>query len=172
MEIDSKKLRDLGLPSLPVYLPVPDHKDLKDGEFILTVNRPSILTQRLANAKWLAEILHNNPLWIHSETAQAKGFRDGDRVKVTSPAGSIRVRLRFSQGIHPQVLVLTQGLGHTALGKIAQAKQYKGNDFDTELLWWEEGGNGVNPNTIILSDLNPTTGGIAWNSTKVTLTKV
>ncbi len=172
LEIDSKKMRDLGLPPLPVYIPIPDHKDLKDGEFILTVNRHNVMTQRLANAKWLAEILHDNPLWINSGTAQAKGLRDGDRVKVSSPAGSLRVRLRLSQGVHPQVLVLTQGLGHTALGKIAQAKKYKGSDFDTTLLWWEDGGNGVNPNTIIASDFNPATGGIAWNSTKVTLTKV
>ncbi len=93
-------------------------------------------------------------------------------MKVSSPAGSLRVRLRLSQGVHPQVLVLTQGLGHWALGKIAQAKKYKGSDFDTSLLWWEEGGNGVNPNTIIRSDFNPATGGVAWNSTKVTLTKV
>jgi hypothetical protein len=63
-------------------------------------------------------------------------------------------------------------LGHWALGKIAQAKKYKSNDFDTHELWWEHEGNGVNPNAVIPAQFDPAAGGVAWNDTVVTLTKV
>jgi hypothetical protein len=70
------------------------------------------------------------------------------------------------------VVVLTEGLGHKEWGKIAGAIKVKSNDFDTDLLWWEQEGNGVNPNTIISADFDPLAGGIAWNDTVVTLTRV
>ncbi|MCX5908033.1 MAG: molybdopterin-dependent oxidoreductase [Deltaproteobacteria bacterium] len=171
-EIFSKKLQEKGFPAMPVYVPVRGHQGMKEEEFILTVNRANVMTSRLANAKWLAEILHSNPLWIHSTTARNLNLKDGDRVKVTTKAGSLIARVRLSQGIHPRVVTLTEGLGHSALGNIARAKKVKSSDFDTELLWWEEVGNGVNPSGLIPAEFDPVAGGVAWNDTRVTLTKV
>ena len=171
-EIFSKRLQDKGLPALPTYVPIPAHQGMKEDELILTVHRANVMTSRLANAKWLSEILHDNPLWINPATARARGLHDGDRVKVASKAGSLAVRVRFSQGIHPRVVALTEGLGHWELGRIARAKQEKSSDLDTSLLWWGKEGNGVNPNTVIPADFDPVAGGVAWNDTKVTLTKI
>jgi thiosulfate reductase/polysulfide reductase chain A len=171
-EIFSKKLQEKGLPALPAYVPIQAHQGIKENELILTVNRANVMTLRSANAKWLSEILHDNPLWINPETAKARGIREGDRVKISSATGSLTARVRFSLGVHPRVVTLTEGLGHSHLGKVAQAKRFKSNDFDTNLLWWEEDGNGVNSNVLVTVDFDPAGGGLARNDTKVTLTKV
>lgn len=172
VEIFSKRLQDRGLPALPTYVPIQAHQGIKDDEMILTLYRANVMTFRLANAKWLAEILHDNPLWINPDTARSMGFKRGDRVKVSSKVGSLVVPVRFSQGVHPRVVVLAEGLGHTELGTIARAKQEKSSDPDTSFLWWGKEGNGVNPHTLIRADFDPVGGGIAWNDTKVTLTKI
>ena len=171
-EIFSQGLRGKGLPALPTYVPIQAHLGMKEDELILTVHRANVLTSRLANAKWLSEILHDNPLWINPVTARARGFHDGDRVKVSSRAGNLTVRVRFSQGIHPRVVALTEGLGHWEWGRMARAKPEKTNDPDTRLLWWGKDGNGVNANGIIPADFDPVAGGLAWNDTRVTLTKI
>jgi anaerobic selenocysteine-containing dehydrogenase len=172
IEIFLSKLPQKDIPPLPSYVPISAHENLKEGELILTVHKNNVLTWRLANAKWIAEIIHETPLWINPLTAQSLGLRNGERVKVSSAVGSFVVKIRFSQGVHPQIVALTEGLGHWALGHIAQAKKVKTNDFDTDLLWWEKEGNGVNPNKIIPLNFDPVGGGVGWNDTKVTLTKI
>jgi anaerobic selenocysteine-containing dehydrogenase len=171
-EIFSKRLQERGFPALPVYVPIQAHKEIKDGELILTVHRANVMTMRLANAKWLSEILHSNPLWINPQTARAMGLREGDRVKISSKGGTLIVPVRVTDGIHPRVISLAEGLGHWALGRIAKAKQEKSSDLDTGLLWWSKEGNGGNPNAVIMADFDPVAGGLAWNDSKVTLTKV
>ncbi len=93
-------------------------------------------------------------------------------MKVSSATGTVAVRVRFSQGVHPRVVTLTEGLGHTQLGKFARAKKEKSSDFDTGEIWWNEDGNGVNSNAVVTADFEPAGGGLAWNDTKVTLQKV
>jgi len=170
-EIFSKGLQEKGQPALPVYVPIQGHQEIKGEELILTVHRANVMTLRLGNAKWLSEILHNNSLWMNPEAGRARGLRQGDWVKVSSRAGSLVVRVRLTHGIHPRAVALTEGLGHWGWGRIARAKKEKSSDIDTSLLWWEKEGNGVNPNEIILADFDLVSGGVAWNDTKVTVTK-
>ena len=92
-------------------------------------------------------------------------------MKVTSKSGSVIVRVRFANGLHPEVVSLTEGLGHWELGKIAKAKKVKSSHFDTDLLWWEGEGNGVDTNTVVAANFDPVGGGVAWNDTVVTITK-
>ncbi|MBP1715753.1 MAG: molybdenum enzyme related to thiosulfate reductase and polysulfide reductase, large subunit [Deltaproteobacteria bacterium] len=170
-EIFSKRLQDRGLPAMPVYEPISAHQDLKEGELILTVHRVNVMTPGLGNSKWLAEIFHANSLWINPRTAEARGIREGDSVKITSKAGMLTAKARLSQGVHPRVATLAEGLGHSELGKIARAKAAKTADLDSSLVWWEKEGNGVNPQAVIPLDLEPIAGGVAWNDTKITITK-
>jgi anaerobic selenocysteine-containing dehydrogenase len=170
-EIFSAKLQERGFPPLPAYVPIQAHERRKEAELILTVCRANVMTLRLANAKWLAEILHTNPLWMNVRTGEAMGLHNGDRVKVTSKSGSVIVRVRLANGLHPEVVSLTEGLGHWELGKIAKAKKVKSSDFDTDLLWWEGEGNGVDTNTVVAANFDPVGGGVAWNDTVVTITK-
>jgi len=171
-EIFSKRLQGRGFPALPVYVPIQAHKEIKDGELILTLHRANVMTMRLANAKWLSEILHSNPLWINPQTARAMGLREGDRVKISSQGGTLVVRVRLTEGILPRVISLAEGLGHWELGRIAKAKKEESSDLDTRLLWWNEEGNGGNPGAVVVANFDPAAGGLAWNDTKVTLTKV
>lgn len=171
-EIFSSKLQERGLPPLPVYVPIQAHEARKEAELILTVNRANVMTLRLANAKWLAEILHTNPLWMNVRTGQALGLHTGDRVKVSSNSGSVIVPIRLTHGLHPQALALTEGLGHWELGKIAKGRKAKSSDFDSDLLWWEHEGNGMNSSTVVSANFDPVGGGVAWNDTVVTLVRV
>jgi len=171
-EIFSSKLQEKGASPLPVYVPIQAHAGKKEKELILTVHRANVMTSRLGNSKWVAEILHRNPLWINLRTAQEMGLRSGDRVKLTSKTGSVVLPVRLTQGLNPEVVALTEGLGHWEMGKLARGKKGKSSDFDTDLIWWEEEGNGVNTNADVSETFDPVDGGVAWNDTVVTLTKV
>ena len=171
-EISSGKAQEKGLSALPSYVPIKAHQEMKETEFVLAVYQPNVMTRRLANSKWLAEILHASPLWINLRTAQALGLKNGDRVKIASSTGSLTVPIRLTHGLHPKVVALPEGLGHWELGKIARAKKYRSSDFDTNELWWEQEGNGVHINTVIPAQFDPAAGGAAWNDTVVTITKI
>ena len=171
-EIFSAKLQERGFPPLPAYVPIQAHERRKEAELILTVCRANVMTLRTANAKWLAEILHTNPLWMNGRTGEGMGLHSGDRVKVTSKSGSVIVLVRLINGLHPQSVALTEGLGHWGLGNIAKAKKVKSSDFDTDLLWWDHEGNGVDTNTVVSASFDPVAGGVAWNDTVVTVSKV
>ncbi|HYB20403.1 MAG TPA: molybdopterin-dependent oxidoreductase [Thermodesulfobacteriota bacterium] len=172
LEIFSAKLQERGFPPLPVYVPIQSHEGRRESELILAVNRANVMTLRLANSKWLGEILHTNPLWMNLRTGESLGLRNGDRVKVTSKSGSVTVPVRLINGLHPQVVALTEGLGHWGLGNVAGARKVKTSDFDTDLLWWENEGNGVDTNRIVSANFDPVAGGVAWNDTVVTVTRI
>lgn len=62
-------------------------------------------------------------LEIHPETAKKRGIRNGDRVRITSPLGSIETRARLYPAARPDVVVLPFGLGHWAHGRWARRSQ-------------------------------------------------
>ena len=81
------------------------------------------------------------------------GLRTGDRVKVASKTGSVVVPVRLTQGASPPSRRPDRRASGTwEMGKIARGKKAKSSDFDTDLLWWEEDGNGVNSNAVVSSD--------------------
>jgi thiosulfate reductase/polysulfide reductase chain A len=170
-EIDSEGLRKLEAASLPVYEAIPGHGTSK-GEFILVRFNPGILTHRTGNCKWLSEIVHDNPLWINSVTAGELHIKRGDLVKVTSKLGSLVARAHLTQGIHPSVVAIADGLGHWQSGRIARARKFKSRDEDTQLLWWAENWFRVNPNAVIPEWSDPVGGGQAWMDTRVSLMKI
>ncbi len=62
-------------------------------------------------------------LEIHPETARKRGIRNGDRVRITSPLGSIETRARLYPAARPDVVVLPFGLGHWAHGRWARSSR-------------------------------------------------
>ena len=62
-------------------------------------------------------------LEIHPETAKKRGIRNGDRVRITTPLGSIETRARLYPATRPDVVVLPYGLGHWAHGRWATSSQ-------------------------------------------------
>ncbi len=173
LEIYSPKMEAAGYAALPTYRPIAEHKKLKDEELILTTFQWNVHTHfSTANCKWLAEIIHANPAWINSRLAEQRGIRDGDAIRVTSRLGSIVTRAYVTQGIHPQVIAISDSCGHWQFGQVAQARRFRSPDPETMLIWWGKEGNGVHPNPIIPAVSDPIGGGQAWMDTVVTITKI
>jgi anaerobic selenocysteine-containing dehydrogenase len=62
----------------------PKNIDRDNGEMILLPNfrLPTLIHTRSANAKWLYEISHKNPLWMHPEDAERLHLNQNDLVRV------------------------------------------------------------------------------------------
>lgn len=181
-EIYSKDLEHHGFPGLPSYIPIPEHQNMKEDELYLTTFKVAVHSQsRTANCKWLTEIYHSNPLWIHPETAKKRGIKSGDEVIVTSSVTSKKTKAHVTEGINPQVVAFGMGVGHWAYGRIASkaakftskgaGKEVNLNlaDPDTELIWWKD--NGVHLNELIPVRPDPIGGNQAWMDTVVTVKK-
>lgn len=172
IEIYSNSLKQDGHSPLPVYQPIPIHTKKNKNEFILTPFKSNLMARGTANSKWAREILHENRLWMNKEAAVRLGIKNGDRVRVSSPVGNLITRVLTTNRIHPNSVALAEGLGHKAVGNIAKARRFKSNDNDTNLLWWEKKGSGVNPNEIIDSRTDPISMGPGLKDTVVRLEKI
>ncbi len=87
-------------------------------------------------------------LEINNETAKTLKLRNGQVVWVESPFQKIKAKVKFSEGIHPQVVAIPLGQGHYSYGQ------------------WQRG-IGVNPNEIIGVDYDPISGQAAFFNTRV-----
>jgi len=170
IEIYSERLKQRGFEPLPVYEPIPGHGDLK-GKFVLVTYEPNVMGSRTANFKWLAEIKHWNPIWINRDVAKMLHIEEGDRVKISTGTGSFIMDARLTFGIHPRVIAVERNVGHWGYGHIARSKNFKSNDPNTKLVWWEKEGNGISPNQVIPGESDPVGGGEAWNDTLVIVSK-
>ncbi len=84
---------------------------------------------RGANRPWLQEVpdpLHKvswqSVLEMHPGDAQAQGLRDGDMVRVTTPAGKVEVPVRMNPRIVQGTVVLEAGQGHESYGRYARGR--------------------------------------------------
>jgi molybdopterin-containing oxidoreductase family iron-sulfur binding subunit len=71
-------------------------------------------------------------------------------VKITSPAGEVEVVVYEFPGIHPQMVALPLGQGHTAFGRYAQAR-------------------GINPQDLLVTLINEA-GNLAFMATRLKIT--
>jgi molybdopterin-containing oxidoreductase family iron-sulfur binding subunit len=100
-----------------------------DGEFYFTPV-PSVYGDgRGANRPWLLElpdpvtrITWHSWVEIHPETAARLNVKDGEILRLTSPAGSIDAPAYVYPGIHPETVGVPLGLGHTAYGEMAAGR--------------------------------------------------
>ncbi|MBN1348004.1 molybdopterin-dependent oxidoreductase, partial [candidate division KSB1 bacterium] len=121
-------------PSAPPKAPSGIHRFLrtlklpiKSAGITLAVN-PShrFYDGRGANKSWLWEIpdaLHQTvwetPLRIHPELAKENGLKEGDILKITANDESIEAPVLITPDIHPSVVAMEIGGGHTNYGKSA-----------------------------------------------------
>lgn len=171
VEIYSRKLEKENNSPLPEYQTLAAQKKRTKDSFILTTFKTNLKGRRTANSKWAREIFHENRLWMNKDVAFRMGIKDGDRVRVTSPAGSLTVRVLTTRRIHPESVALAEGLGHTAVGNVARARRFKSQDRDTRLIWWEKTGSGVNPMEIVQRVSDPIGGGQGSKDTRVQIEK-
>ncbi len=200
LEFYSTSLRDFGWPefAIPKYIQShvhPSRINREANEFILlsTYRLPTLIHTRSANAKWLVEISHSNPTWIHTSDAARLGVKTGELVRVTTEIGYFVDRLWVTEGIRPGVIACSHHLGRwrlaegegtnrisSALAELNESngewrlkqlkgiQPYKSSDPDTERVWWTDAG--VHQNLTFPVQPDPISGMHCWHQ-KVTVTK-
>lgn len=188
LELRSKALADKGFDAIPSWMPIPEHQKMGPDGLILTTFKVNVQTHsRTQNCKWLTEIYHENPAWIHPKTAARQGIKDKDLIKVRSSVGEITTKARVSESIVPGVVAISYHCGHWAWGGYASGKACKDNyghicETDCDNKWWGKGsgnnglkvwrdGRGVHPNWIIPNAGDPIGGSLRWMDTVVKVSK-
>jgi anaerobic selenocysteine-containing dehydrogenase len=123
---------------------------------------------RSANVPWYQEFKKVDPgdvswddvLKMNPADGTKLGFKSGDMVRVTSPAGSMVVKLKLWEGLRPGTVTKCYGQGHWAYGRVAAAEYGK----------TPRGGNN---NEILVDDYDRLSGSTARNGgfTGVRITK-
>ena len=117
LEFWSRTLHDWGWPELamPTYIKSHIHRQNLDSDqmpLITTFRVPVQIHTRSANAKWLDEIAHTNPLWIHPADAARLGIaKTGDLVRVETDLGHFVLKAWITEGIRPGVLACSHHMG-------------------------------------------------------------
>lgn len=200
IEIHSETLAQWGFAdkSIPDYNPShvgPQAIDPEKGVYALvpTFRLPTMIHTRSANAKWLNEISHANPVWINPEDASRHSIEDGELVRVRTAIGWFVNRARVTDGMRPGVLACSHHMGRWRLEKgpgaqwsiptvkieeldatrrrlrvVEPARAYDSDDPDTSRMWWDE--TGVNQNLAFPVQPDPASGMHCWHQV-VTLTK-
>jgi anaerobic selenocysteine-containing dehydrogenase len=117
LEFWSRTLRDWGWAELatPTYIKSHVHRQNLDSDqmpLITTFRVPVQIHTRSANAKWLDEIAHTNPLWIHPTDASRLGVaKTGDLVRVETDLGYFVLKAWITEGIRPGVVACSHHMG-------------------------------------------------------------
>jgi len=119
------------------------------GKNLMLVGAPSIrfFDGRGANRPWLVEIpdpitkvAWQTPVLVHPDTMASRGLDQGDVVTIQSKQGSLQATVYESEGVRPDVLMMSIGQGHSSYGRYAED-------------------HGVNPTRLFPSDVCPLCGG-------------
>jgi anaerobic selenocysteine-containing dehydrogenase len=166
----------------------PDQIDRSKGEMVLLPNfrLPTLIHTRSANAKWLYEISHNNPVWMHPEDAVRIGVRSGELVTVETEIGRFTDKVWVTEGIKPGIVAMSHHLGRwrlqdgaggnpgmSALAKLVEdgegkhelrlvegGRAWKTFDPDTSRIWWKD--VGVHQNLTHAVHPDPVSGAHCW----------
>ena len=194
MEFFSPTLKDWGWPEKEYTLPWtlkshvhPDHIDRAKGEMLLLPNfrLPTLIHTRSANAKWLYELSHKNPVWMHPDDARRLGVDTGGLIRVTTRIGYFVDKVWVTEGIKPGVIAMSHHLGRWRLKEdeglsrgasnlvdieetensgrlrvVHGAGAWNSFDPDTSRIWWED--VGVHQNLTHAVQPDPVSGHHCW----------
>ncbi|MBI3910278.1 MAG: molybdopterin-dependent oxidoreductase [Armatimonadetes bacterium] len=107
---------------LPIYTPREWQPSPDYPLYLVNWKEASHTHTRTQNNAWLLDLKPDNPVIIHPDTAARLGISDGDQVWVESPYGKVKARAKLSRRMHPEVVGLQHGFGHTALGRQANGR--------------------------------------------------
>ena len=204
LELFSSTLRDWGWPEKQYVIPWPIQShvhpskiDRDKGEMVLLPNfrLPTLIHTRSANAKWLYEISHNNPVWMNVEDAERIGVQTGDLVRVQTEIGYFVDRVWVTQGIKPGIVAMSHHLGRwrlrqdmggnpgmTALAELSEdgegghrlnilqgGSAWETFDPDTSRVWWKD--VGVHQNLTHAVHPDPISGAHCWLQKAVNVTR-
>ncbi len=191
LEFYSATLASWGWPeaAIPCYLKSHVHPDnLAEGQMplISTFRLPVHIHTRSANSKWLDEIAHSNPLWLHPSDARRLGdVRTGDLVRVETRIGHFVVKAWVTEGIRPGVVACSHHMGRWKLAEGKGQRQlnatvdldrkgeewgmrrkngvrpFRSSDPDTLRIWWSDAG--VHQNLTFAVHPDPVSGQHCWH---------
>jgi anaerobic selenocysteine-containing dehydrogenase len=200
-EIYSKTMVEFGYPehATPGYRIKshvhPDEMDKTKNECVLLPNfrLPTHIHSRSANAKWLTEIAHRNPIWIHTKDAKRLGIDNGDLLKIMTEIGWFVDKVWVTEAIKPGVVacshhigrwrrqqdegnrfmtntvnIKNMGDGKWKMETVTGIKPWKTDDPDTNRIWWRDGG--VHQNITHATNPDPISGAHCWLQ-KVSISK-
>ena len=161
-------------------------ENLKPGEMPLipTFRLPVQIHTRSANSKWLDEIAHTNPLWIHPTDANRIGVGNGELIRVETRIGHFIVKAWVTEGIRPGVVACSHHMGRWKTADHGQRQMmstvkldregtrwllrretgvepYQSRDADTERIWWTDAG--VHQNLTFAVQPDPISGMHCWH---------
>ena len=87
-----------------------------DFALVPTFRLPVLIHTRSGNAKWLTEIAHGNPVWMHPDDASRVGVATGDLIRVETDIGYYVNRAWVTEGIRPGVVACSHHMGRWRLG--------------------------------------------------------
>ncbi len=172
----------------PQYIKSHVHpENLKPGQMVLNpiFRLPTQIHTRSANAKWLDELAHVNPLWINPIDAEKLGdLRTGDLVRITTEIGYFVLKAWVTEGIRPGVVACSHHMGRWKLGETGQRQMaatvglsqddsrwnmrrksgvspFKSDDPDTQRIWWTD--VGVHQNLTFGVQPDPISGMHCWH---------
>ncbi|MEE9385126.1 MAG: molybdopterin-dependent oxidoreductase [Nannocystaceae bacterium] len=164
------------------------HVDQGKGMRVLlpTFRLPTLIHTRSANAKWLQEISHSNPLWVHPGDAEVLRLDNGGLARVETRIGYFVVRVWVTEGIHPGIVACSHHTGrwrmHADVGgqkmssslvdirregstflfrQKSRPGPFSSQDPDSERIWWSE--VGVNQNLTFPVQPDPVSGMHCWH---------
>jgi anaerobic selenocysteine-containing dehydrogenase len=189
LEFWSRTLAEWGWPecAIPSYIASHVHpENLEPDQTILisTFRLPIQIHTRSANAKWLNEIAHTNPLWLHTSHAAKLGVRTGDLVRVETEIGYFVVRAWVTEGIKPGIVACSHHMGRWKthengerqlmatvklnrdgskwlLQRERGPEPFESNDRDTLRIWWND--VGVHQNLTFPVHPDPISGMHCWH---------
>jgi anaerobic selenocysteine-containing dehydrogenase len=86
---------------------------LAEGEMVLvpTFRLAVLIHSRSANAQWLTEIAHKNPLWVHPSDAERLRIDEQSLVRVETEIGHFVLRPFVTEGLLPGLVACSHHLG-------------------------------------------------------------
>jgi len=190
-EFFSQTMIDFGYPehAIPNYkIQSHIHGDkMSEDEFVLLPNfrLPTHIHSRSANSKWLSEIAHRNPIWLHPKNAKSLGVENGDLLKIETEIGWFVDKVWVTEAIKPGVVACSHHIGRwrrqqdggnrymTNTVKISSpsdgqwkmetvsgVQPWESDDPDTSRVWWRDGG--VHQNITHAVQPDPISGAHCW----------
>jgi anaerobic selenocysteine-containing dehydrogenase len=193
LEFYSSTLAAWGWPehALPGYIRSHVHPaNMAADQMVLlsTFRLPTQIHTRSANSKWLDELAHTNPVWIHPSDAARLGVScTGDLLRVETDIGYFVAKAWITEGIRPGVvacshhmgrwkltghdqraggMMATVGLerdtdGRWAMHHTESVGPYRSDDPDTARIWWSD--TGVHQNLTFPVHPDPISGMHCWH---------
>ena len=192
LELYSTTLADWGWPEYATPTWIPSHVhwedlDLDGDERILlpTFRIPTLIHTRSANSKWLNEISHRHPLWIHPEDAEKLNIGENQLVRITTRLGHFVIQAWRTEGIRPGVVAASHHMGRWRTGqdqgrswsngradiqndgttwelsRRGGMDAYLSDDPDSERIWWSD--TGVHQNLTFAVQPDPVSGMQCWH---------